>query len=408
MRESSTHRPLWDRLGVPRAVVILGLVSLFADVSSEMVYPLLPLFLTTTLGAPALAVGLIEGVAEGTASFLKLVSGRASDRIGRRRPFVVWGYGLSATAKPLLAAAFAWPAVLGVRFVDRFGKGLRTAPRDALLAETTPPDLRGRAFGFHRAMDTMGAVLGPLLALALVWLLDERYRIVFLIAFVPGAISVYLMRHVAEPKAAATPSSPAGVKGDATLGGWRDLGRPYYALLAVTLLFAFGNSSDVFLLLRAKDLGLGASAVVLAYVTFNVSYALLATPAGSLSDRIGRRNVIVAGYALFAAVYLAFGLASGSAALWALFPLYGLFMAMTEGVGRAYVVDFAPPDRHGTALGLYHAGAGIATLLASLTAGALWDAVDPAAPFVFGGGTALLAAALMLAVLPRHNHPRTA
>ncbi len=402
MREPSGHRPLWNRLGVPRTVAILGLVSLFADVSSEMVYPLLPLFLTTTLGAPALAVGLIEGVAEGTASLLKLVSGRVSDRIGRRRPFVVWGYGLSATAKPLLAAAFAWPAVLGVRFVDRFGKGLRTAPRDALLAETTPPDRRGRAFGFHRAMDTAGAVLGPLLALALVWLLDERYRMVFLIAFVPGAISVYLMRYVVEPKAAAARI------GDATLGGWRDLPRPYYALLAVTLLFAFGNSSDVFLLLRAKDLGLGASAVVLAYVTFNVSYALLATPAGSLSDRIGRRNVIVAGYALFAAVYLAFGLAGGSAVLWVLFPLYGLFMAMTEGVGRAYVVDFAPPDRHGTALGLYHAGAGIATLLASLTAGALWDAVDPAAPFVFGGGTALLAAALMLAVLPPHNHPRTA
>ncbi len=388
-------RPLPSRLGVPRAVVIFGLVSLFADISSEMVYPLLPLFLVDTLGAPAFALGLIEGVAEGTASVMKAVSGRLSDRLGRRRPFVVGGYGLSTAAKPLLAAAFVWPAVLGVRFVDRLGKGLRTAPRDAMVAEVTPLEARGRAFGLHRALDTTGAILGPLLALGLVWLLDERYRLIFLIAFIPGFVSVYLLRYVREPLGVPnTAAANAGL-------GMRGLGRPFYLLLAVTLLFSLGNSSDAFLLLRASDLGLGAAAVVMAYVAFNASYAALATPAGSFSDRVGRRNVIVTGYALFAGVYLAFGLTQSSLLVWALFPLYGLFMAMTEAVGRAYVVDFAPPARRATALGLYHGAVGLTTLIASLTAGALWDAVDPAAPFILSSGIAAVAAALMLAVLPR-------
>lgn len=379
---------------VPRNVAILGVVSLFADISSEMVYPLLPLFLVDSLGAPVLALGLIEGVAEGTASGVKALAGRWSDRAGTRRPFVIGGYALSAAAKPLLAAAFVWPSVLGIRFVDRAGKGLRTAPRDALVAETTPVAIRGRAFGFHRAADTTGAIVGPLLALAILALTGDALRIVFLAAFVPGVISVYALRHVREPR---------GVRGVADTGaalGFRGLGRRYYMLLAITMLFTLGNSSDAFLLLRASDLGLGAAAITLAYVTFNASYALLAIPAGSLSDRIGRRNVILGGWTTFALVYAAFGVIDGTGPLWLLFPMYGLVMATTEGVGRAFVIDFAPADRHGTALGLYHAGIGVMTLLASLVAGALWELASPAAPFYFGAATALLAGVLMYRALP--------
>ncbi|HWO94250.1 MAG TPA: MFS transporter [Dehalococcoidia bacterium] len=382
---------------VPRTVLLLGLVSLFADISSEMVYPLLPLFLTETLGAPATAVGLIEGIAEGTASVLKSVSGRLSDVMSRRKPFVVAGYALSAAAKPLLAAAFVWPAVLLVRFVDRTGKGLRTAPRDAILAEATRERTRGRAFGLHRALDTAGAVLGPLAALGLIAILGDRYRVVFLVAFLPGLVSVALLSGVREASSARNATN-SEAEGGAL--GWRGLGRPYYILLGATLLFAIGNSSDAFLLLRADDLGLGATSVVLAYVTFNTTFAFLATPAGSLSDVLGRRNVLVAGYVIFAVVYVAFGLVESKQAVWLLFPLYGLFMAMTDGVGRAYVADFAPRDRLGAALGLYHAVVGVAALLASLIAGALWDAIDPAAPFFLGGATAALTALLLLVALP--------
>lgn len=390
---TATRERRWS-LTLPRNVLVLGLVSLFADVSSEMVYPLLPVFLVDSLGAPALAVGLIEGVAEGTASVVKAISGRVSDRVGVRRPFVVGGYALSAAAKPLLAAAFVWPAVLGIRFVDRFGKGLRTAPRDALVAETTPERIRGRAFGFHRAADTAGAIAGPLIALGILALTDDRLRVVFLIAVVPGIVSIVLLRYVAEARGAVAASDRR-----ATIG-LRHLGSRYYVLLLLTLLFTLGNSSDAFLLLRADDLGLGASAIVLAYVTFNASYALLATPAGSLSDRIGRRNVILVGWVTFALVYFAFAAVDGTGPLWVLFPLYGLVMATTDGVGRAFVVDFAPADQHGTALGLYHAGIGVMTLVASLLAGLLWDAIDPSAPFYVGGATALVAGVLMFFALP--------
>ena len=380
--------------GVKRPVFVLGIVSFLTDVSSEMVYPLVPLFLTSTLGAPLAAVGLIEGLAESAASLFKAGGGWLSDRMRARKPFVIAGYALSAASKPLMAAAFVWPVALLVRFADRTGKGIRTAPRDALVADVTPPELRGRAFGFHRAADTLGAVAGPAAALGLLAAFGGSFRPVFIVAFVPALAGVALLALVRErpPGAAGRPAAAAG---------WRDLGAGFYVFLAVSLLFALGNSSDVFLLLRAKDLGLSNSEVVLSYVLFNLVYAAVAMPAGIASDRLGRRGVIAFGFGVFAAVYVGFGLAGGGAAVWPLFAVYGLYMAMTEGVGRALVADFVPSERRATALGLYQGAMGAMVLLSSVIAGALWDTVGPSAPFFLGGATALAALVLLLVALPR-------
>ncbi len=380
---------------MPRNVVLLGVVSLFADISSEMVYPLIPLFLTTTLGAPVVAVGLIEGVAESTASLLKWIFGWFSDRLRRRVPFTFAGYALAAIAKPGLAAAFVWPTALFVRFLDRSGKGIRTAPRDALIADSTNASQRGRAFGLHRAMDTSGAIVGPLAALGLLaWFGNSNYRPIFLIAGIPGAISILLVLFVREirhtPRTGALPP----------LLSLRGYDRRFLQFVAVTLLFSVGNSSDAFLILRSKDVGLGATAIVLAYVLYNISYAALALPAGIRSDRIGRRPVLVAGFAIFALVYAGFALASDGWMIWPLFIVYGAYIAFTEGVGKAYVSDLVPSERRGTALGLYNASLGVMLLLSSIIGGALWSLIGPAATFAFGASTAALAALLLITLNP--------
>ncbi len=384
--------------GVERNVFILGIVSFFTDISSEAVYPLVPMFLTTTLNAPLAVVGAIEGLAESTASALRWPSGWLSDRLGRRKPFVVLGYGLAAVAKPLLALAFHWPVVLFARFVDRFGKGLRTAPRDALVAQWTERGERGRAFGFHRAVDTAGAVLGPLGALALLAALGENFRLIFVLAFIPAALGMVLLRLVGErpPQPKAALAQPQG-------GGMR-FGRAYYAFLVVSLVFALGNSSDAFLILRSRDLGLGVSEAVLAYVAYNASYSLLAMPAGIASDRLGRRKVIGLGFAVFAAVYLGFAVIDAGAYVWLLFPVYGVYMALTEGVGRALIADLVPSESAlGGALGLYQGGVGLMALLSSIMAGFLWDHVDASAPFFLGGSTAALALVLLVVLVQRQQ-----
>ena len=398
--QTTTERP---PARLPRNVVLLGVVSFFADVSSEMAYPFIPIFLTSVLGAPVAAVGAIEGIAESTASLMKLASGWGSDRVRRRLPLVVAGYGLAAVAKVLLALAAAWPFVLFARFVDRFGKGLRGSPRDALIGDSAPPELRGRAFGLHRSMDTAGAVLGPLLALAMASALNDDLRTVFLIAAVPGFLGVIALFLVKEPRhIVATPAAPPAE----VLPVVGPMPRPLLLFIAASLVFALGNSSDVFLLLRAKDLGMSTTLVVLAYVVYNFVYMLGAYPVGILSDRIGRRGVFVAGLAAFAATYLGFAMVTGATLVWPLFALYGLYMAATDGIGKALITDVAPTARRASAIGLHGMITGFGTLAASLLAGQLWDHVSPAAPFLLGAGSAALALVLLLAVRPQRAAAR--
>lgn len=386
--------------GVSRNVFALGITSFFADVSGEMIYPLVPIFLTTVLGAPVAAVGLIEGVAEATASIVKVVSGLWSDHIGRRMPLVLGGYGIAAVAKLLLAVAFGWPIVLLARFVDRFGKGFRGSPRDALIAESAVPQQRGRAFGFHRSMDTAGAVIGPLLALLLVALLSNRLRLVFAIAVIPGALSVLALSLVREPKRG-VPDKTKGAEGISF--SLKGLNRRLTLFVVASLIFALGNSSDVFLILRAKGLGLSTTAVVLAYVLYNFVYMGAALPAGIVSDRQGRRNVFVGGLLLFALVYAGFALAHQGLLVWPLFAVYGLYIALTDGVSKAFITDLVPKERRATILGAYGSLTGAAAFIASVAAGLLWDHVSEAAPFALGAGAAAAAAVLMLVVLPQHE-----
>jgi MFS family permease len=366
----------------------LGLVSFFADVSSEIVYPLFPIFVTTVLGAPVAVLGLIEGIAEATASITKYPFGQASDYTGRHRPFVIGGYGLAAVGKLLVALSFVWPAALAGRFVDRLGKGMRTAARDDLIAARTKPERQGLAFGLHRSMDTVGAVLGPLLALALVEA-HVPLRWIFAIAVVPGFLSVLVIlwlvkEHRAEPRHNAfrlsMPASPA-----------------FRWLLAGSLLFAVGNSSDMFILLKAKDLGMSTAAVILLYVLYNVTYAAASLPLGGLSDRVGQFPMVLAGYALFAAVYLGFATAGSGWTLAVLFGVYGLYIAATEGTSKALIGRAIPTGERASALGLYYTATGVAAFVASTVGGVLWSEVGPWATFAYGATTALAAAALMLA-----------
>lgn len=378
---------------MPRNVFAAGLVSFFTDVASEMIVPVLPLFLTGVLLAPVAAVGLIEGVAESTASVLRAFAGWVSDRSGRRKPLMLAGYALSNLTKPLLALSGAWPQVLAIRFADRFGKGIRGAPRDALIADSVDASVRGRAFGFHRSMDTAGAAVGPLLAAGALALSAGNPRVVFWLASVPGIVSVVIAwwlirdRPVA-PRDAAAPRL-----------GFAALGQPFMVLTAITTLFALGNSSDAFLILRAQDLGMAVAVIPLAYFAFNTLYALLATPAGVLSDRVGRRPLLVVGYAVFALVYAGFAVAPNALAAGGLFLAYSLYYACTEGVARALVTDLVPESLRATAMGTYATATGVALLPASVIAGALWQQIGPWAPFAYGAALAGLAAVL-LAVVP--------
>lgn len=384
--------------GISRNVFILGITSFLTDLSTEVVYPLVPLFLTTVLGAPFAIVGLIEGIAESTASTLKVFSGWLSDCMGRRRPLTIAGYGISAVAKPLLAAAFAWPLVLLLRFGDRLGKGIRTAPRDALIADSSTPQCLGRVFGFHRAMDTSGAALGALMALAALGLIGERYRTIFLLSAIPGLLGVaslfFIHERGRQQKQAERPRLSLS-----------QFDRKFKLFLLASAVFALGNSSDTFLILRAKDLGISAFVTVLAYVIFNLIYGIFSMPAGSLSDRIGKRRVIASGFIIFSFVYLGFATATSAALVWPLFAIYGLYMAMTEGVGKAFAADMAAPQVRGTALGTYHTITGLLTFFSSLIAGLLWDAIGAYAPFLFGTGTGLGATILLLAALRGQPQP---
>jgi MFS family permease len=378
------------KFGISKNVFILGLVSFFNDVASEMIYPIIPIFLTIILGAPVAIVGLIEGIAESTASILKVVSGWLSDKWRKRKPFVVAGYSFSAISKILLSLAFSWPFVLLARFVDRFGKGTRTSARDALIAESSENSVRGRSFGFHRALDTSGAVVGPLIALLAIHFLDNNFRLIFFLAFIPACIGILLLLFFVKERKKEANSSPT------FHFNWRNLDPSFKIFLLISFIFALGNSSDAFLILRAQNLGLSLTLVVLAYVLFNFTYAIFSMPAGIISDKIGPKKVLLAGFLLFAAVYLFFGLVHSSLLLWLLFPVYGMYMALTEGVGKAYISNLVPQEKTGTAFGVYQTTIGLCTFFASLIAGLLWTYIGVSAPFIFGSVMAVLSAFLFV------------
>ncbi|MEJ7809136.1 MAG: MFS transporter [Gemmatimonadaceae bacterium] len=379
---------------LPANVRALGAVSFLTDASSEMIYPLLPLFLSTTLGASASTVGAIEGAAESTSALLKLASGWWSDRARSRKPLVVGGYVLASAVRPLVALAQTSGHVLAIRLADRVGKGIRTAPRDALIADSVDASVRGRAFGFHRAADHAGAVAGPLIAFALLQWLHLPLRTVFALAAIPAALAVLVL--ITGVRDVPRPAQPAATSPDLS----QKLGRRFWLFLAAVLLFTLGNSTDAFLLLRAQQLGVAPALIPLLWAMLHVVKSASSTPGGTLSDRIGRKPLIVAGWLLYAAVYLAFGRASVAWHAWALFAAYGIFFGLTEGVEKALVADIVPADRRGAAFGWYNLAIGLGALPASLLFGMVWDRAGSAAAFALGAALALAAGVAIAIVVP--------
>ena len=382
------------------------MVSFLTDVSSELIYPLLPVFLSATLGVSASALGAIEGAAESTASLLKLASGWWSDRVRRRKPLVVAGYILASLVRPLVAIAQTASHVLAIRLTDRVGKGIRTAPRDALIADSVDVSSRGRAYGIHRAADHAGAVVGPLLAFMLIGAGQVPIRTVFWLAAIPGALAVIvLIVGVREtPRApeslASTSASEAAIIPDRPQAR---LDPSFWKYLVVVLLFTLGNSSDAFLLLRATELGVPVALIPILWAMLHVVKSVSAGPGGALSDRVGRRIPIIAGWLLFAGVYFGFANASSAWHVWVLFAIYGLFFGLTEGAQKALVSDIVPTSRRGAAFGWYHLAIGLAALPASLIFGIIWDGAGVPAAFAFGATLALVAALGLVAALPRSS-----
>lgn len=377
--------------GLKRNVFAAGLVSFFMDVSSEMVYPLVPLFLANVLGVNKSVIGLIEGIAESTASLLKVFSGWYSDRIGRRKGLMGVGYAVSVLSRPLIALAVAWQHILASRFIDRLGKGIRTAPRDAIIAESSDPEVMGRAFGFHRAMDTLGAVIGPALAFFLLSVFAGDFRKVFWVSMIPGIIAVLLIVFLIKEKKKALPERHERPKLTLAHFDWR-----FKFFLVIATLFAVGNSSDVFLILRSQQLGIATAMIPVVYLTFNLVYALSAIPAGMAADRFGKKKVVLVGFILFTLIYYGFAVAGSSAAAWGLFGLYGVFMGLTEGVQKAFLTTIIPPDFKATAFGVYNTAIGLALFPASLIGGWLWDRVSPAATFYYGSAMAAVSTLLFI------------
>jgi MFS family permease len=382
--------------GLTRNLLIVGLVSLFTDLSSQMVFPLIPLYLIS-IGAGAWVVGLVEGAAETTASLLKVFSGYWSDRISKRKPFVFAGYGLSSITKPLFAFAYSWPLVLIVRVFERVGKGIRTTPRDAIIADSTKSSVRGKAYGFHRAMDGIGSVSGAALALLLLPVLG--FKDLFLVAFIPGIIAVLFVFFIKEK------NRPKEIKkkNKSLKVSLKDLPRNLKLFILVSTVFSFGHFGYAFLLLKAKNIGLGNDTAIFLYVIFYIVYTLCTIPAGILSDKIGRKSVLMMGYVLFATMAIGLLFTSQIYAIFVIFVVYGIFYAMIDGSQRAFVADLAPPDLRATALGTFHTSIGLIALPGGFLAGILWDVISPEATFLFA--LALALGSILLLVFVKNKKP---
>lgn len=400
---------------LPRNVWVVTATSFLTDISSEMIVNLIPLFLANVLGAKTAVIGLIEGIAETTASLTKIYSGWLSDKLGRRKWLTVIGYGLSTVAKPFLYFASLWGHVLGVRFADRLGKGIRTAPRDALVAESIDEKQRGLAFGLHRAGDTAGAFFGLVIAAAIVWatqtdaslLTRHTFQTAVLISIVPAVLAVIVL-------AAGAHEVRREQKAQAPVLHFRGLDGRFKIFLLVVVLFTLGNSSDAFIILRGQERGLSVLQVMGMLIAFNAIYAALASPLGALSDRVGRRRLIIGGWVAYGLVYLGFAFSRTGWQVWLLYALYGVYYAAAEGAARALVADLVPAEQRGTAYGLYNAAVGLTALPASLIAGLLWQGAfgwqgfGASAPFFFGAGLALLASLLFWRLVPAKTAARLA
>ena len=385
-----------NRNALNPTVVKLGFISFFADIASEMLYPLTPIFLTTVLGASVFNVGLIEGFAEGIASLLKTYSGYWSDRLSKRKTFIWFGYLLAAVAKPLMGASTSWVHVFAARSIDRFGKGVRTAPRDALLGESVNEKQRGLAFGWHRGMDTMGAAVGPLLAVSFLSQHSSPadLRSLYYLAVIPGIISIAIAFSIRE-KTRSQAKKFVIPKARFNLS-W--VGRDFKKYLIAWGLFALTNSSDVFLLLKAQSEGISLTTTIILYAFYNLLYAVTSPLFGNISDRIGRKKVLISGLLVFSLIYVSFGFATEIWQFWCLFGFYGIYMGATDGVGKAFALDLIPPELKATGLGLMGSVTGFATIIASSVAGLLWDQAGQQWTFFYGAIGALLAISVLLTI----------
>ena len=397
MATATAHRYF---AGLSRNTFLLAFASLFADISTEMLYPILPIFLTQTLKASGSVVGLIEGVAGATQNIAQGISGAVSDKLQRRKPIALVGYFLAAIGKPLMGAATAWPGVLGGRFLDRLGAGTRSAPRDALIASSVDEADRGRAFGLEGVGDNTGAFVGPLLAvlLLIVWHLD--IRLIFYLAVIPGLLAFLMVVFVEERPVAVTAKSKIDVN-------LRQFPKPYWKYLVATALFGIGNSSNAFLILQTKDIGASLTMTILIYAGFNLVAALISYPSGFLSDRLGRRNVLILAYAIFLVTYLGFALTRNVVLIAVLFVFYGLYQGIFRSVGKALASDYVPEQLRASGIGWYSATVGLFGLVASLVAGWLWDQVGHVAVFLFSAGFAVVGGIALLVLVPDNARRHT-